>query len=101
MNRKVGGQRIEKIRSQYPGYYQKRGCWKERKMQLDKKQKDPCLDGFWGWKREGDESAWDLHKSGYDFQKLSELVQQHKFKNINKVMPDGPKDKHLAVKFYK
>ena len=26
---------------------------------------------------------------------------QHKFKNINKVMPDGPKDKHLAVKFYK
>ncbi|MDB4342964.1 hypothetical protein OAA21_00090 [bacterium] len=68
---------------------------------LDDKQKDHCRAGFWGWQREGDESAWDLHKSGYDFQKLSELVQQHKFKNIVKTMPDGPQDKHLAVKFYK
>ena len=41
----------------------------------------------WVWgsiKREGDESAWDLHKSGYDFQKLKELVEQHKFRDINK-----------------
>ena len=68
---------------------------------LDEKQKDHCRAGFWGWQREGDESAWDLHKSGYDFQKLKELVEQHKFRDINKIMPDGPQDKHLAVKFYK
>jgi len=29
------------------------------------------------------------------------LVEQHKFRDINKIMPDGPQDKHLAVKFYK
>ena len=33
------------------------------------------------------------------FDKLKE--QDRKFKDINKIMPDGPKDKHLAVKFYK
>ena len=27
----------------------------------------------------------DLHKSGYDFQKLKELVEQHKFRDINKI----------------
>jgi len=30
MIRKVGGQRIEDIRKQYPGYYQKKGNWKEK-----------------------------------------------------------------------
>ena len=33
--------------------------------------------------------------------KLKELIEQHKFRDINKIMPDGPQDKHLAVKFYK
>ena len=32
--------------------------------------------------------VWDLHKSGYDFQKLKELVEQHKFRDINKIMID-------------
>ncbi len=68
---------------------------------LNEKEKEHCRVGFWGWQREGDESAWDLHKSGYDFPKLKELVEQHKFKNIVKFMNDGPKDKHLAVRFYK
>jgi hypothetical protein len=30
MIRKVGGQRIEDIRKQYPGYYQKKGNWKKK-----------------------------------------------------------------------
>ena len=30
MIRKVGGQRIEDIKKQYPGYYQKKGNWKEK-----------------------------------------------------------------------
>ena len=68
---------------------------------LTEEQKNHCRAGFWGWQREGDESAWDLHKSGYDFPKLKELVEQHKFKNIKKMMPDGPQDKHLAVEFFK
>ena len=31
MIRKVGGQRIEDIKKQYPGYYQKKGNWKKEK----------------------------------------------------------------------
>lgn len=68
---------------------------------LTKEQKDHCRAGFWGWQREGDESAWDLHKSGYDFPKLKELLEEHKFRDITKIMNDGPKDKHLAVEFIK
>ncbi|WP_340155890.1 hypothetical protein [uncultured Winogradskyella sp.] len=30
MQRKLGGQRIDKIREQYPGYYQKRGNWRQQ-----------------------------------------------------------------------
>lgn len=30
MIRKVGGQRTEDIKKQYPGYYQKKGKWKEK-----------------------------------------------------------------------
>ena len=30
MIRKVGGQRIEDIKKQYPNYYQKKGNWKEK-----------------------------------------------------------------------
>ena len=30
MLRKVGGQRIEDIKKQYPGYYHKKGNWKEK-----------------------------------------------------------------------
>ena len=32
MHRKVGGQRIEDIKKQYPGYYQKKGNWKEKQI---------------------------------------------------------------------
>ena len=35
------------------------------------------------------------------FKKLKELVEQHKFRDINKIMSDDPQDKHLSVKFYK
>jgi hypothetical protein len=68
---------------------------------LTEEEKDHCRAGFWGWQREGDDSNWDLHKSGYDFKRLKELVEQHNFKNVKKFMPDGHKDKHLAVRFYK
>lgn len=68
---------------------------------LTEKEKSHCRAGFWGWQRESDESAWDLHKSGYDFSKLKELIEKFNFKNITKIMPDGPEDKHLAVEFYK
>ena len=68
---------------------------------LTEKEKNHCRAGFWGWQRQSDESPWDLHKSGYDYPKLKELLEQHNFINIKKIMPDGPRDKHLAVEFFK
>ena len=78
---------------------------------LDETSREWCLAGFYGWQRESDTSDWDLHKNCYDFEKLKTLVEKHKFKNIDKRMPDGPMSsirvdnqkqfKHLAVKFYK
>jgi predicted SAM-dependent methyltransferase len=68
---------------------------------LTEKEKAHCRAGFWGWQREADESAWDLHKSGYDYPKLKELVTAHGFVNVQHTMPDGPFDKHLAVDFFK
>ena len=46
-------------------------------------------------------SAWDLHKSGYDYPKLKELGTAHGFVNVQLTKPVGPFDKHLAVDFFK
>ena len=50
MIRKVGGQRTEDIRKKYPGYYQKKGNWKEeliaRKLKTIKENKTITLQVF-------------------------------------------------------
>jgi|TARA_R110000803_G_scaffold137479_3_gene204407 predicted SAM-dependent methyltransferase len=78
---------------------------------LSEKDKEWCLVSIYGWQRESDESAWDLHKSGYDFEKLKELIEKHHFSGMVKTTADGPMNditlenqkafKHLSVKFYK
>ena len=67
---------------------------------LNTKEKDYCRAGFWGWQREADESAWDLHKSGYDFDKLKELVETHRFKKFKALSEPNIKNPHLEVEFY-
>ncbi len=66
---------------------------------LTNAEKDHCRAGFWGWQREGDMGVWDIHKSGYDFKRLKEIVEQHKFGNIKQLMGDD--NKHLALEFFK
>ena len=78
---------------------------------LNEKDREWCLVSIYGWQRESDTSDWDLHKSGYDFEKLKTLVEKYNFKNIVKTTTDGPMSnitvnnqkafKHLSVKFYK
>jgi len=78
---------------------------------LSEKDREWCLVSIYGWQRESDESAWDLHKSGYDFEKLKELIEKHHFSGMVKTTADGPMNditvenqkafKHLSVKFYK
>jgi len=55
--------------------------------------------GFWGWQRGEFDDVWDVHKSGYDKQMLTELVLQKGFGNIQSLAKD--KSKHLHLKFYK
>ena len=61
------------------------------------KQLDHAKAGFWGWQREGEVNMWDVHKSGYNFTLLEEVLIRKGFKNIEN-LTDG---KHLWVICYK
>ena len=75
--------------------------------ELTNDEKDHCRAGIWGWQREGDSSAWDLHKSGYDLKRLKEIISLFNFKDIqrltskNKLIPEAGHPYHLVVEFKK
>lgn len=68
---------------------------------LSEAEKNHCRAGLWGWQKEADHSSWDLHKSGYDFAKLQEIVTAHGFKKIKKLVEDDIEQNHLWVEFYR
>lgn len=55
--------------------------------------------GLWGWQRGTIEETWDIHKSGYDFDSLKNLLLQKNFKNIELLSQTD--SMHLHVKFTK
>jgi predicted SAM-dependent methyltransferase len=55
--------------------------------------------GFWGWQRGKFDDVWDIHKSGYDKELLSELVKTKGFVDLESTRPVS--SKHLHLKFYK
>lgn len=61
--------------------------------------RDHANAGFWGWQRGEFEDTWDVHKSGYDFSSLKNLLESKGFINIKSLK--GPKSKHLHVEFFK
>ena len=57
---------------------------------------DHARAGFWGWQREVAEGEdWDIHKSGYDFDTLNELLLRKGFVNIQS--NEGLNHKHLSI----
>ena len=54
-----------------------------------------AIKGFWGGQRGDLEDTWDIHKSGYDFNLLKELLEQHGFKNVERIK-DAPKNLHIV-----
>ena len=60
-------------------------------------EKRHCRAGFWGWQREADKSSWDIHKSGYNYNILKELLEQHKFINVKNLGETSIKNFHLKV----
>lgn len=65
---------------------------------LDKKDLEHAKAGLWGWQRDGEYEVWDVHKSGYNFDTLSELLVKEKFTEIE---PLKIKGRHLHVSFKK
>lgn len=66
---------------------------------VNKKDMEHAKAGFWGWQRGSFEDTWDVHKSGYDKQTLTELLKYKEFVNIKSLEPDT--SKHLHFIFYK
>lgn len=56
--------------------------------------------GFWGWQREGDTEMWDVHKSGYDFETLHQVLTKQKFIKIRN-LTSPINDKHLTIECLK
>lgn len=52
--------------------------------------------GLWGWQRGELDDTWDTHKSGYNLQQLSELLERFNFCNIHSQRPLT--DPHLHIK---
>lgn len=65
---------------------------------VNKRDMDHATAGFWGWQRDGDTEDWDVHKSGYNYETLSQLIKESKFVNCSRV---ETKPAHLEVKFFK
>jgi len=68
---------------------------------LTDKEKNHCRTSIWGQQREADESSWDLHKAGYDYPKLKELVEEHGFTTVRLLARNDHEFKHLHVDFFK
>ncbi len=70
--------------------------WKRRKNDKEIKH---AMAGFWGWQRGEFDDVWDVHKSGYDKELLTDLVKSKCFNNIQSL--DKPTSPHLHLEFYK
>lgn len=55
-------------------------------------------EGFWGIQRGDFDDLWDVHKSGYNFATLSELLTSFKFTAIKSLKNKG---KHLHIECFK
>lgn len=55
-----------------------------------------AISGFWGKQRETEGGEiWDIHKSGYDFNLLKDVLEKHNYSNIQRVK-DMAKNLHVT-----
>ena len=70
--------------------------WIRRK---NKKELMWAQAGFWGWQREGNLDVWDIHKSGYDFEILREILKENNFREIkNLTLTSEPQHLWISCK---
>lgn len=61
-------------------------------------QRQHALAGFYGWQREADEKLWDVHKSGFTFEILRQLLLDAGFARVSR-LNNSPW--HLDVEAFK
>ncbi len=61
-------------------------------------QRQHALAGFYGWQREADHKLWDVHKCGYTFQIMGELLGEAGFVRYARL---DNKPWHLDIEAYK
>jgi predicted SAM-dependent methyltransferase len=69
------------------------------KQWVSKSDLTHALAGFYGWQRGEFDDTWDTHKSGYNFDTLSQLLHENKFRDI--VRLKTPKGRHLHIACFK
>ena len=52
---------------------------------------------LFGWQRESNESLWDVHKSGYTYQDMVNLLSASGFVNINRIKSIDPWHLHVVA----
>ena len=52
--------------------------------------------GFWGWQNGEFEDTWPVHKSGYDEDTLSELLESKEYVNIESLEPRESRHLHIV-----
>ena len=52
--------------------------------------------GFWGHQNDGFEDTWPVHKSGYDVETLSELLNECGYGNIKSLQPKDNRHLHIT-----
>lgn len=65
---------------------------------ITKSNIDHAKEGFWGIQRGEFDDLWDTHKSGYNFDMLSTLLSEYKFRDIKNLRGKG---KHLHIECFK
>jgi predicted SAM-dependent methyltransferase len=56
-----------------------------------------AISGFWGKQRETEKGdLWDVHKSGYDFNLLYDMLTEHGYTNVERVH-SAPKNLHVTA----
>lgn len=66
---------------------------------VNRSDMDHARAGFWGWQRGEFSDTWDVHKSGYDAETLTHLLESKGWVDIKSLKK--PTNKHLHFVFRK
>jgi predicted SAM-dependent methyltransferase len=63
-------------------------------------EEQEAIKGFWGGQRGDFLDTWDVHKSGYDFTLLKDILEEHGFLNVKREKSAAKNLRVKARKYY-